>query len=254
MILNMCIALGQRLTIPWEQNFYVNRNILSLWSFVASLKKISLKSDFIQFFFIILYMYIAGADSPQGTKFWCQQKCLVTSFICSKFQKHIFEVWFYIIFSWFNPSHAHRNLSRMRQYPSWLLVTTFVDSMGYPRYNPQKTRKQWRTRDRQFHWLWGWFPKFKNNFYDVIRLKTRGPSATMLTWIYSYGGYIQPKYCKCCMQEKLTFRLPWQLIKFSILDLIHIVVRGLLKEHYCSFCQKYLKSDRNKGLFSLFPL
>ena len=36
------------------------------------LKKISLKSDFMQFFFMILYMYIApgaGADSPQGTKF-----------------------------------------------------------------------------------------------------------------------------------------------------------------------------------------
>ena len=35
------------------------------------------------------------------------------------------------------------------------------------------------------------------------------------------------------MQEKLPFRLPWQLIKFSSLDLIHMVVRGLLKEHYC---------------------
>ena len=35
------------------------------------------------------------------------------------------------------------------------------------------------------------------------------------------------------MQEKLTFCLPWQLIKFSSLDLIHMVVRGLLKEHYC---------------------
>ena len=29
---------------------------------------------------------------------------------------------------------------------------------------------------------------------------------------------IQPKYCKCCMQEKLTFRLPWQLIRFNSLD------------------------------------
>ena len=44
---------------------------------------------------------------------------------------------------------------------------------------------------------------------------------------------IQPKYCKNCMQEKLTFHLPWQLIKFSSLGLIHLVVRGLLKEHYC---------------------
>ena len=48
-----------------------------------------------------------------------------------------------------------------------------------------------------------------------------------------YEGYIQPKYCKCCMQKKLTFRLPWQLIKLSSLDLIHMVVRGLHKKHYC---------------------
>ena len=35
------------------------------------------------------------------------------------------------------------------------------------------------------------------------------------------------------MQEKLTFHLQWQLIKFNSLDLIHMVDRGLLKEHYC---------------------
>ena len=52
MILYMYIhvAPGQGLTTPRGRNFYVNRNILTLWSFVASLKKISLKSDFMQFF------------------------------------------------------------------------------------------------------------------------------------------------------------------------------------------------------------
>ena len=50
-ILYMYIGLGQRLTTSWGQNFDVNSNILSLWSFVTSFKKISLKSDFIQFFF-----------------------------------------------------------------------------------------------------------------------------------------------------------------------------------------------------------
>ena len=125
---------------PWGQNFDVNRNLLSLQSFATSFKKISLKSDFIQFFFMILYMYIhvapgqglttprgwnfyvnrnilslwsfvqvvkkslwslilcnffhdfihvyspgAGAYSPQGTKFLCQQKRLVISFIWCKF-------------------------------------------------------------------------------------------------------------------------------------------------------------------------
>ena len=101
MILYMYVAPGQGLTTPWGRNFDVNRNILSLRSFVASLKKISLKSDFIHFFFhdfIHVYSPRAGADSPQGTKFWCQQKCLVTLFICYKFQKNVFEARFYTIF------------------------------------------------------------------------------------------------------------------------------------------------------------
>ena len=68
---------------------------------------------------------------------------------------------------------------------------------------------------------------------------TRGPWATKLAWMYSYEGYIQPKYCKCCMQEKLTFHLPWHGI--SSLDLIHMVVRGLLKEHYCKAFVKICK-------------
>ena len=46
-----------------------------------------------------------------------------------------------------NSSHAVRDLGRVRQYPLWLLFTTFVDSVEYPRYNPQKTRKQWREID-----------------------------------------------------------------------------------------------------------
>ena len=115
------------------------------------LKKISLKSDFMQFFFMILYMYIApgrgrqlpwdkvlmstemschfihlmqvlkkclwslilynlfyglihvyspgaGADSPQGTKFGCQQEGIITLPICCKFQRNLLEVWFYTFF------------------------------------------------------------------------------------------------------------------------------------------------------------
>ena len=120
---------------PQGQNFDVNRNLLSLWSFATSFKNISLKSDFIQFFswfytciqprsrlslrsfvasskkslwslilynffhdFIYVYSPGAGTDSPQGTKFSRQQKCIVTSFICCKFQKNAFEVWFYTFF------------------------------------------------------------------------------------------------------------------------------------------------------------
>ena len=45
-------------------------------------------------------MYIAGGlgQTTQGTKLWCQQKPLVTSVICYKFQKNLFEVWFHTIF------------------------------------------------------------------------------------------------------------------------------------------------------------
>ena len=100
MILYMYIALGQGQTAPREQSFDVNRNVLSLHSFVASFKKMSLKSDFIQFSHDLIHVYSpgAGADSPQGTKFWCQQKGLITLPICCKFQKNLFEVWFYTIF------------------------------------------------------------------------------------------------------------------------------------------------------------
>ena len=46
----MYIAPGQGQTTPWEQNFDVNRKALSLCQFVARVKKIFLKSDFIHIF------------------------------------------------------------------------------------------------------------------------------------------------------------------------------------------------------------
>ena len=97
----MYIALGQGQTAPRGQNFDVYRNDLSIHSFVASFKQISVKSDFIQIFFMILYYVYspkAGADNPLGMKFLCQQEHLVTLVICCSFQKNLFEVWFYTIF------------------------------------------------------------------------------------------------------------------------------------------------------------
>ena len=83
MILYMYIAPGQGQTSPWQQNFDVNRNSISLCSFVASLKKISLKSDFLPFFIytflMILYMYIAlgqGHTTPWGQTFDVNRKPL----------------------------------------------------------------------------------------------------------------------------------------------------------------------------------
>ena len=72
MILYMYIAPRPGLTTHWGQNFDVNRNILSLQSFVASLKKISLKSDFIHFsFHDFIHVYSPGQrqTAPRGQNF-----------------------------------------------------------------------------------------------------------------------------------------------------------------------------------------
>ena len=67
MILYMYIAPGQGQTAPRGQSFDVSKNVLSLHSFIASFKEISLKSDFIHFFFhdlIHVFSPGAGADTP----------------------------------------------------------------------------------------------------------------------------------------------------------------------------------------------
>ena len=69
----MYIAAGQGQTTQGT-NFDVNRNLLTLRSFATSFTKISLKSDFIQFFFhafihVHVYRPGAGADNPLETKF-----------------------------------------------------------------------------------------------------------------------------------------------------------------------------------------
>ena len=71
MILYMYIAPGQGQTTPWAQTFDVNRKALSLGPFVASLKKISLTSDFIHIFndFIHAYSLQGRGRQSLGTKF-----------------------------------------------------------------------------------------------------------------------------------------------------------------------------------------
>ena len=88
MILYMYIVTAGQ-TTHWGQKFDVNRKASSLWSFVASLKKISSTSDFIHIF-SWFYKCVKPAD-----KIWCQQKPLITSVICYEFQNNLFEVWFY---------------------------------------------------------------------------------------------------------------------------------------------------------------
>ena len=88
---------------PRGQNFDVNRNLLSLQSFATSFKKISLKSDFIQFFFMIFYMYIhvapgQGLTTPRGRNFYVNRNILSFWSFVASFKKNLFEVWFYAIF------------------------------------------------------------------------------------------------------------------------------------------------------------
>ena len=54
--------------------------------------------NFFFHYFIHVYSHGAGPDNPFGMKFWCQQEHLVTSVIYCKFQKNLFEVWFYTFF------------------------------------------------------------------------------------------------------------------------------------------------------------
>ena len=69
-------------TAPRGQSFDVNRNVLSLHSFVASFKKKKVFEVWFLYnlFHDLIHVYSpgAGADSPQGTKFWCLQKGFIT--------------------------------------------------------------------------------------------------------------------------------------------------------------------------------
>ena len=80
-------------TIHWGQNFDDHRKAFSLCPYVASSKMISSKSDFIHIFNDFIHVYSPGAraENPLGTNLWCQQKALITSTICCKFQTNLFE-------------------------------------------------------------------------------------------------------------------------------------------------------------------
>ena len=100
----MYIAPGQGLTTPWGQNFNVNRNILSLQLSVASFKNISLKSDFISFFFsyfIHVYSRRSGADNHMGQIFDVNRNLLSLCSFVTRFKKLSLKSDFIHFFSWF---------------------------------------------------------------------------------------------------------------------------------------------------------
>ena len=70
-LFNKCIIAADQGLTTKGQNFDVNRKLLSLRSFAISFKKISSKSDFMQFFPYFMHVYSprAGADNLLGMKF-----------------------------------------------------------------------------------------------------------------------------------------------------------------------------------------
>ena len=101
--IHMYIASGRVRQSIGDQKFDDNRNAFSLCPYVASFKMISSKSYFIHIFNDSIHLYSPGAraENPLGTNFWCQQKALITSTICWKFQTNLFEFWFYTHFLMF---------------------------------------------------------------------------------------------------------------------------------------------------------
>ena len=102
MILYMYIAPRQGLTTPWGRNFDVNRNILSLRSFVASIKKISLKSDFIQFFSLFYTCLLPrgrGQTAHRGQTFDVNRKALSLHSSVASLKK---SLWSLILYNFFH--------------------------------------------------------------------------------------------------------------------------------------------------------
>ena len=90
---------------PRGRNFYVNRNILSLWSFVASFKKNLFEVWFYAFFFMILYMYIApgqGQTPPRGQSFNVNRNVLSFHSFDASFKKMPLKSDFIQFVLWFN--------------------------------------------------------------------------------------------------------------------------------------------------------
>ena len=83
----MYIAPRQGQTTLCENIPDVNRKALSLCPFVASFRKISLKSDFIHTFSCFIHVCSpgAGADNPLGSEFLYKHKPCVTLVIFCKF-------------------------------------------------------------------------------------------------------------------------------------------------------------------------
>ena len=70
-----------------------------------------------------------------------------------------------------------------------------------------------------------------------------------------YGFWEEDFFIYFFFLENLAFRLPWQPIKISDLDKIHMDGRGLLKKHFCkNFFQNICSNTEINAKFPFFPL
>ena len=101
MILYMYIyvAPGLGLTTPRGRNFYVTGTACHFGHLLQVLNKISLKSDFMQFFswFYTCIQSRGRGRQPQGDSFNVNRNVLSFHSFDASFQKNAFEVWFYTI-------------------------------------------------------------------------------------------------------------------------------------------------------------
>ena len=89
-------SIGDKILMTAERPFlFAHMLQVSKWS-LRNLIFIHIFNDFIQ-----VYSPGTRAENPLGTNFWCQQKALITSTICCKFQTNLFEFWFYTFFNVF---------------------------------------------------------------------------------------------------------------------------------------------------------
>ena len=93
-----CIWPRGRDRYPQGTKFWCQQKCLVTSFICCKFKRKCLWSLILYIFFhdlIHVYSPGAGTDCSQGTQFWCQQKGLISLPICCKFQRNLFEAWFY---------------------------------------------------------------------------------------------------------------------------------------------------------------
>ena len=91
-----------------------------LFALMLQVLKWSLRNLILYTFLMILYMYIAPGQGQKTP--WGQQKALITSTICCRFQTNLFEFWFYTHFLMF--FHMYISLGQGGPFVDKILMST----------------------------------------------------------------------------------------------------------------------------------